>query len=50
MMMETDVWRGYRGRVLVIERRFNWSEGVHRRVAKWLIGLLCHKIYVLPLA
>lgn len=35
---------------LVIERRFNWSEGVHRRVAKWLIGLPCHKINVLPLA
>lgn len=49
-MKETDVWKGYRGWVLVIERRINWSEGVHGRVAKWLIGLLCHKIYGLPLA
>lgn len=34
----------------MIEGRTQRSEGVHGRVAKWLIGLLCHKIYGLPLA
>lgn len=37
-------------RVVVIEGRTKRSEGVHGRVAKWLIGLPCHKIHGLPLA
>lgn len=29
----------------MIEGGTNWSVGVHRHAAKWLIGLLCHKMY-----
>lgn len=33
------------GRERVFEAEANWSVGMHRHLAKRLIGLLCHKIH-----
>lgn len=33
----------------VTEGETDWSVGTHRRLTKWLIGLLCHKIRGLAL-